>query len=396
MIVAAQGNAGVAAVRERVAPFAAAFSSGLFSLVFMLTGAGCALMGATMPALLAHWSLDDRAGGSLLFLSWLGAALGALCSRGNLSRSLLRGAALAAAASGGLAVAVRGAAFPLALAYGLGLGIVMTSISRLRAERAGSRCSQEMNRLNLLWAAGALACPPMAAHALATSRAAYLFGGLAAALVVASLLIAATEFQPSGVLPRVNDGPVRLPRAPLFFCAISVLVVGTEAALGGWLTTYVKRTGHSVAGAVTATAAFWAGLLLSRALHSTPWLHRLRPVTVLRIHSAIVAPTIAVLLLLHAGWPLPVLAGLVGFGLGPLYPVLLAIVVTRHRGTRVFFSAGMGSAALPWLTGMLSGAAGSLRTGLLVPCAAGCVLLLLVTRVLGSWERAHGLVEGAS
>ncbi len=389
-MAAAKGNTGVENARTRAGGFTAA-SSILVSILFLLTGVGSALLGATMPALLAHWSLNDRAGGSLLFLSWLGAALGALCSRGDLPRSLLRGAVLAAAAAGGLAVAARAFVFPLALAYGLGLGIAMTSISRLRAERAGERCTQEMNRLNLLWAAGALACPPLAAHALTTARAAYLFCSMAAALLLTGLLIAMAESRLPPVLLRTAGEDAPLPRAPLFFCAISVLVVGTEASLGGWLTTYVKRIDHSIAGAVTATSAFWAGLLLSRALHATPLLRRLRPVTVLRLHSVVIAPSIAALLLTHRVWALPALAGLIGFGLGPLYPVLLAVVVTRHQGNRVFFSAGMGSAALPWLTGAVSGAAGSLRTGLLVPCVAGCALLLLVTRVLGSWERAQVL-----
>ena len=374
--------------KEPQGPFAIHASSVVVSTMFVQTGVGTALLGATLPAFLAHWQLNDRAGGRLLFLAWLGAALGALLSRGNLARSVLRGVLLTTVACSGLAFASRVSVFPLIFVYGLGLGIVMTSISRLRAERSQQRSTQELNRLNLLWAAGALACPPMAAHALHTSRAAYLFIAFGAALLVLGGCMAALESRLPPVLLR-NSYNGRLPPAPLFFCLISTLAVGIEAALGGWLTTYVKRADHSVAGAVTATSAFWAGLLLSRALHSTRLLGRFSPVAVLRWHSWIVASGLVLLLLLHQPWALVAFPVVLGFGLGPLYPLLLALVVPRHRGNRVFFAAGLGSAAVPWLTGALSSRAGSLRAGLLVPCAAACLLVLLVAGVLRAWEREH-------
>jgi len=342
-----------------------------------------------MPALLAHWQLSDRAGGTLFFLSWLGAALGALLSRGSLPVSVLRGVLLTVVASCGLALASRKTLFPIALCYGLGLGIVMTSISRLRAQRSGARGTAEMNRLNLLWAVGALVCPPLAAHALVTSRAAYLLFALATVFAVLGVAVAIAE----RCLPAIKLGsasaPLRLPAAPLFFCCLAVLTVGVEAALGAWLTTYAKRADGSVAGAVSATSAFWAGLLLSRAMHATRMAGRLRPVLVLRWHSRLVAGGLLLLMGTPGALKLLVLAGVLGFGLGPLYPVLLAVVVARYRGNRVFFSAGLGSAAIPWLTGVVSSAAGSLHTGLVVPCAAGCLLAALTMGAFGRWSKVR-------
>lgn len=378
-----------ASSRSRLqANFAVPASSVLLSLLFLLTGVGTALLGAALPAFLTHWALNDQAGGRLLFLAWLGAALGALLSRGNLTRSVLRGVLLTTATCICLAFTGRVSLFPLIFGYGLGLGIVMTSISRLRAVRSQQKSTQELNRLNLIWAAGALACPPLAVHALHTSRAAYLFVAFGAVLLASGGCVAAVESRLPPVLLRGAEGG-KLPPAPLFACLISALAVGVEAALGGWLTTYVKRTDHSIAGAVTATSAFWAGLLLSRALHATPLLGRFAPVTVMRWHSCVVAAGLLLLLSLHQPWALLALPVILGFGLGPLYPVLLALIVPRHRGNRVFFAAGLGSAAVPWLTGFFSTRAGSLRVGLLVPCVAACVLALLTVTVLRSWDRAH-------
>ena len=79
---------------------------------------------------------------------------------------------------------------------------------------------------------------------------------------------------------------------------------------------------------------------------------------------------------------------LAGFGLGPLYPRVLARVVGTYRPREIFIVAGIGAAAVPWLTGSASHAAGSLRAGLVVPCVAAMLLLVLMTL----WrERVEGL-----
>jgi len=58
-----------------------------------------------------------------------------------------------------------------------------------------------------------------------------------------------------------------------------------------------------------------------------------------------------------------------------MYPLLLALVLEHNSGPAVFVLAGLGSAALPFLTGALSTSAGSLRAGLLVPAAAAIAMV---------------------
>jgi fucose permease len=72
---------------------------------------------------------------------------------------------------------------------------------------------------------------------------------------------------------------------------------------------------------------------------------------------------------------------LIGFGLGPAFPLLLAIALQYSENSAIFFMAGLGSAFFPWLTGEVSSAAGSLRVGLLVPLAAAVLLVTLGFRV---------------
>ncbi len=329
-----------------------------------------------MPVLLLRWSLTDRGGGFLFFMAWLGASLGALFSKGRAARSIAAGALLAAGSCAGLLLAGREIAPLLLFCYGLGLGITMTAISLYRAEQAGPRRAQELNRLNLLWALGAVSCPLLATHALRTSSPGYLFFTLGALLALFAVWTAFARYSTDSKAPSRPFSV--LPATPVILSVLSALIVGTEAALGGWLTTYAGRTDHSILGAVTAASTFWAGLLVSRALHSTRWFGSFPVGRTLRAYSILLAASLILLTLVTHPLALLTLSFLLGFTLGPLYPLLLAFVLARFRGNSVFLSAGLGSAVLPWLTGVLSSSAGSLRAGLAVPCAAGCALLWFV------------------
>jgi fucose permease len=80
-----------------------------------------------------------------------------------------------------------------------------------------------------------------------------------------------------------------------------------------------------------------------------------------------------------------------GFGIGPTYPLLLAWALDLHRGGTIFFLAGVGSACLPWLTGLVSAERASLRTGLVVPLLGTLVMLgVAVSRPLRRWSGEPG------
>ncbi len=361
------------------------FRIAFFSFVFCCTGVGNAIIGATLPAMLHQWHLSDSRGGLLLLATWGGSTLGAVFAQGKTGRGAATGLAFSAA---GLFLMVSGSAtlLPILYAvYGLGLGITMTSISLMRArEVEPARTEVELNRLNLLWAFGAFCTPVLALHSLRLLSVASIFGGFGALLASASLVafaLAVPRLRPPISASATDSTDPQLAWAPARLCLFAATAVGLESAIGSWLTTYAERSTTGVTAAVSANAAFWAGLLLSRALHSLSGSKRFSSGLMRTVYLGAVG--LAMLLFIALPWRqvLPFAGLLCGLGLGPLYPWVLSVALPRFRSTAVFVFAGIGASVTPWLTGILSSASGSLRIGLLAPAATFVVLVVVAVRV---------------
>src|SRR6201999_4212211 len=109
---------------------------------------------------------------------------------------------------------------------------------------------------------------------------------------------------------------------------------------------------------------FWFGLLLSRAISSVLLKNkRLERILLIQSLLTVVAGMILLIMTTATASILPGIF-LIGFGLGPIYPTLLAIALEFSDATPIFFIAGLGSAFLPWFTGIVSAQAHSLRVGL--------------------------------
>ncbi|RXH58901.1 MFS transporter [Granulicella sibirica] len=354
------------------------FSTAVLYGAFALTGVGVALPGAALPGIVAHWSMGDRGAGFLFLMAWSGSSLGALLCRGRAAAALGRGVTLLTLVCVAIVLAATytpgagGQALALGLffLYGVALGITMTSTTLLRAGRRVVGTAQELNRLNLMWVAGALLCPTIAVHALRTGGIRYAFGGLGLLFALDAIWVWSVEARASGdgEPVRGTEAAQRLSGLPLLVGLFVALTVGVESSMSGWLTTYAERVGGRVAGAVTVSTLFWLGLLVSRAVSSTPMFERYNSPGLLRSGSWMVAVGGGALWLGggHAEWALMVGAFVTGLGIGPMYPMLLALVLPRYGGSKVFFIAGVGSGVVPWLTGAVSGWNGSLRMGLMV------------------------------
>ena len=355
-------------------------------LSFAATGMAMALPGAVLPALLQHWQMADRQAGLLFFLGWMGSSIGALLVRPSRSRSIAFGALLTGLGATGMGFSTKTASFVSMAIFGLGLGITMTATSLLQSARNEDRRGAELNRLNLIWAIGASTCPTLAEHSLRVASARMIFCALGLFFLAVSLWSFLLERDPDrGVMARPVSVPWRkgwsLSLWPLPMVVIMLLPSGIESSMGGWIAAYIQRTHHVIATTVTAGTLFWIGLMLSRTLVSSIGaLHRAERV-VLRVSLCLVLA--GALILIADSATLGALPGifLIGFGLGPVYPLLLAIALQYSENTAIFFMAGLGSAFFPWLTGTVSSAAGSLRIGLLVPLGASVLLLALGLRV---------------
>jgi fucose permease len=240
----------------------------------------------------------------------------------------------------------------------------------------------ELNRLNLVWALGACLCPSLAAHTLRIANVAGIFSAVSLFFVLLMVWVLGIERDPGPATPTASSQwSFSLAAWPFALLIIIMLPGGVESSIGGWIATYMQRAQGLLATTVSAGSCFWGGLLLSRALSSTRLLERFSERAVLRRILLTIAA--GALLMIATTSALGILPGvfLIGFGLGPVYPLLLAQALRFSENPLLFTIAGLGSAFLPWLTGVVSSASSSLRMGLLVPLTAALLMLALGLRL---------------
>lgn len=346
---------------------------------FAATGVSVAIPGAMMPWLLTRWSLDDAQVGILFFLFFLGSTSGAALTRGSMSRSIVRGAVCTSLAAAYLPFASQWAAYAAMLLYGVGLGLTMTSISLLHSMRSAANCVAEMTRLNLLWAAGACMGPWLALRGGAHSGAqpTRVLLALAAFFGILAIWFMLVGSEMPSLRPRQTADSSRgiwnisVPMLLLVFCS-----TGIESSAGGWLATYSQRSGHTLGITIAAPTCLWIGLLLSRLLHSSARIGRATLRYLLTWNLVILTGAIFALIVGNASSLDLAASFTIGFTIGPMYPMLLALVFERSGSSLIFVVAGFGSALLPLSTGALSTTAGSLRTGLAAPAFSALAMIV--------------------
>ena len=210
--------------------------------------------------------------GLLLFLQFLGSAMGAVLTSSNRVRSLTIGYGLLVAATCALALAGANAPYAVFFFYGLGMGMVMTSTSLLVCDRAGDNRAAKLEGLNFVWSVGATAGPMLLLPFVRRTDVRNLF--IALFVLFLLLLVWTVVMERREIAPAQMSQPA--PTAPASFrfflpmVLLAMCTVGIEAALSGWLTTYSQRAGlRSLAGAALATSLFWLGGMLSRLAFST-------------------------------------------------------------------------------------------------------------------------------
>jgi FHS family glucose/mannose:H+ symporter-like MFS transporter len=352
---------------------------------FAATGVALTLPGALLPMLLRRWSLGDARGGALLGSFFIGCTVGSICVRGRVARSMAAGAALLAFGSLGLVVAGAAAAYAAMTIYGMGLGLAMTSISLLVSQRFPADRRVEMQRLNLLWAVGAVCGPWLALHAARPGR---LFVEIA---VFFTLFAAWSWWMEDDSRPlhadmaATSQGSGRPPgwkllRVPLPLLAMIFLATGVESSSAGWLTTYTERSGDSLRATIGTATLLWSGVLLSRGFHATRCASRLPERGVLAISAACISMALAILVASPERTSTMIAAAMLGIAAGPVYPLLLAMALRWKEDSGIFVVGGIGSAAIPLATGAISSMAHSLRSGLCVPLTAAAAMTVLAVR----------------
>lgn len=344
-----------------------------------LTGAGTVMLGVLLPIFSLKWGLRDDAAGFLLFLQFSGSALGAIFTSADRVRSLMRGYGMLAASSCALAFATRHTAFAIFFFFGLGLGMTMTATSLLFSDRWSDDRAAKLEALNFAWSAGAAIAPMLFLPFFMGADLELLFFpfGILSLAFLAWVTFGERRSQPQvevqELLPMTRSTPTQLVQ----LLVLAMCSVGIEASLNGWLTTYSHRAApQGVTHAAMTTSLFWVGVVLSRLAFSTRLLAKMGRFGALQWNMWGLAVSMAMLTLTDNPTIMLFASGLSGIFTGPLYPLILSYLLERSTRGWIFAVAGTGSALLPWLTGLLSARFGSLHFGLLAPC--GAVLLMIV------------------
>ena len=351
--------------------------------VFALTGVADAIAGPMLPSLARVFHLSDSESGVLLFSLFAGMAVGALLCRGNYARILTRGLFAMAITCATFPWVPRPLLYPFGFFLGVSIGAPMTAISLFIGRNYPARRASTLTTLNFTWSVGAMLAPLFAARILAVSSWSTVYVVLAAVSALAAITVHFT-IRETGEAPRTTAQATRFGNFRLvsLFAFFFFLEVGMESTFGAWISTYVLRTARTaVTFAAGATAIYWAGFLLSRAL-SPLILQRIRPGRLLRA-AVITALGAATLLVVSSSlYLLAVAILLLGMALAPIFPVALAAFFDRARHSSdsrfVLAVSGFGGSVFPALVGWISSYSSSLRMGLI----AGPATLLVMVAIL--------------
>ena len=364
---------------------------------FALTGAGTVMLGVLLPTLSLRWGLRDDQAGLLLFLQFVASGLGAIVTGLNRIRSMAIGYGLLAATLSVLALDGARAAYLAFFFYGLGLGMAMTSTSLLFSDRWGDDRAAKLEWLNFAWSAGATVGPVCFLPFLRRGDTRSLFTMMLALSLAMFAWVVLRERQEPRIIPPKRHSAVGRSVRTLFLLLLLLAMtsVGVETALSGWLTTYSHRAGiGSLAGAALATSIFCLGEMLSRLAFSTRLLAKSGRRAVLQ--WSVWGVTISSILVIAAPhpWMILVAAGAAGAFIGPLYPLLLSYLLELSPWGWFFSVGGLGAALFPWITGLVSAHYHSLRYGLVVPCAAGLVMIGISALMFGHVQRDNAAASG--
>ena len=359
-------------------------------IAFLPTGILTTLLSPMLPILSKRWALTDAQAGSFFPIQFLSQLAGVLLSGFMLARVgfrtvFLSGLLLMAAGASTLFLGSMGLGMASVAVYGLGLGLIIPTTNLMAAEvSVGSRAAA-VSLLNFFWGVGAVMGSLLVAWAARNQRVPFFLGAVAVSLLL--LAIAARNLP----FPRArSSGESRIPwraiaRNPVtwLFAVVFFLYPGAETCVGGWIGSYVSQMGMgTTAVAAMIPAFFYAALTAGRGVGG--WvLRHLSELRVLQGGYALAAVGIGILLRSSNVTEVKISAALTGLCYATLYPITLARLSHRYGvdarsvGSIMFSLAALGPASLPWLVGMVSQSAGSLRAGLVVPLVATVILFFI-------------------
>lgn len=359
-------------------------------IAFLPTGILTTLLSPMLPILSKRWMLTDAQVGNFFPIQFLSQLAGVLLSGYMLARVgfrtvFLSGLLLMAAGTSTLFLGTMSLGMASVAVYGLGLGLIIPTTNLMAAEvTTGSRAAA-VSLLNFFWGVGAVLGSLLVAWAAKTQHVPLFLGGVAVSLLVLTFTVRNLPFPPAHPTGESSLRWRTIARNPVtwLFAVVFFLYPGAETCVGGWIGSYVSQMGMgATAIAAMIPAFFYAALTAGRGVGG--WLLRhFSELRVLQCGYAVATIGIGILLRSSNLMEVKVSAVLTGLSYATLYPITVARlshrygVEARSVGSLMFSLAAIGPAALPWLVGMVSQFAGSLRAGLFVPFVATAILFFI-------------------
>jgi MFS transporter, FHS family, glucose/mannose:H+ symporter len=350
---------------------------------FLLAGLGTVLLGPILPTVSAQWHLTDAQGGQLLLAKFIGSFIGGVSVPRRLRSGILAGTLLSAL--GFTLFALCHSLAPAAAALfisGIGLGQIIASTNILAGERYRAHTGSTLALLNFFWSLGAVITGLLAGALIPHTglRNPLLAFAVLWVLVGTGGIFGTRSTTASPSLAAEETATLSL-RCLLYFSLLLLLYGGLETCLTAWITTYTLRFSdvHLLAGQ-SGVVLLWASLTGGRIIASAV-LRFLPETTVQRISLLLTFVFILLLTLSHTGLLLSLACILIGVSLSPFFPSTFALLMDLRPTARtagfVIAVSGLGAALFPWLMGVLSSRAGSLRIAMTIPLTLAAVLLLL-------------------
>ncbi len=346
-----------------------------------------------LPILSARWALTDKQAGNFFPIQFLLQLAGVLLSGFMLARVgfravFLSGLLLMAAGASTLFLGSIWLAMASVAIYGLGLGFIIPTANLMAAEVSTGSPAAAVSLLNFFWGAGAVMCSLLVAWAASHQRVPLFLGAVAVSLVLLAIAVRNLPFPQAHPLGHTAVPWRVIARNPItwLFAVVFFLYPGAETCVGGWIGSYVSKMGMGNAAMAAMMPAFFYGALTAgRGLGG--WvLRHLSEQRALQWGYALATLGIVILLRSSNVSEVRISAVLTGLCYATLYPIAVARlshrygVEARSVGALMFSLAAVGPAAMPWLVGVISQSAGSLRAGLAVPFVATVILLLIHLR----------------
>ncbi len=353
-----------------------------------------------LPETAAELGLTLTSRGSLISALFVGLLLGSLLSGPVVDAlgyraSLALSSGLVALAMPLLAVTrtplLAGAAI---VALGVASAGMNTASNALSSELFPGQRARRMNRLAILVGIGGVMMPVITVlSSVVVSWRAIVVAGGALALLVA---LACAWVPPASIPIRphsLGQAVRRFARQPGFVWLAAALLLGggNEAALAGWISTYLQAAGFSASASTWVLASHWLGLIVARVTLS-PRVERTKAVAVFR--SALAAAVcITVFVIVHSYAWLAVLPFVIGFAIALAVPTMLALSGDRYAGHAgalfglLLTLLQVGGIAMPAAIGFISDRAG-LRPGMAL-LVFSCLSVALLVRLPSGTDRVE-------